>query len=213
MLLLQSSSSCSLRTSQSNHGLVAFRIMKNDEVKPQHLYLTGYRGCGKSTLAKIVAQKLSLPAVDLDDVIESTARKSIAEIFADETESGFRDREEAALKEVSRRPTHVIALGGGTILRETNRNIIATSGWCVWLDAEADTLVARLAGDETTADRRPSLTDQSVFDEVKTVMSNREPLYRASADLRIDTTHRTIDEIVAEVLKSCPPNISRCSTN
>ena len=183
--------------------------MNNDEVKPQHLYLTGYRGCGKSTLAKLLAQKLSLPAVDLDDVIESTAGKSIAEIFAEETEVGFRDREEAALVQVAKRPTHVIALGGGTILREANRNIIAGSGWCVWLDAEPEILVARLAGDSTTADRRPSLTDQSVFDEVQSVMTKREPLYRASANLRVDTSHRTMDEILAEVLKALPSSIGR----
>ncbi|MFG0267907.1 MAG: shikimate kinase [Rhodopirellula sp. JB055] len=181
--------------------------MNIDVVKPQHLYLTGYRGCGKSTLAKLLARRLSVPVVDLDDVIESTAEKSITEIFADESERGFRDREEAALRDVAKRPTHVIALGGGTILREANRQLISQSGWCVWLDAEPEILVERLQGDATTADRRPSLTDQSVFDEVKTVMTKREPLYRASADLRVDTSRRTMDEILGEVLKAVPSSI------
>lgn len=187
-------------TFQCNRRLVAFSPMSSNAMTSQHLYLTGYRGCGKSTLAKLLAQSIGIPSVDLDDVIESTAGKSIKQIFAEETEVGFRDREELALVEVSQRTPHVVALGGGSILRPSNREKIAATGWCVWLDAKPETLVRRLAGDSTTSDRRPALTDQSVLDEVSQVMAQRESLYRDASDLRIDTTDRTMQSIADEVL-------------
>lgn len=164
-----------------------------------HLYLTGYRGCGKSTVAKLLAARLDRPLTDLDDVIESSAGCSIAEIFAAEGEPGFRDRETQALRMIVEDPPSVIALGGGAILRSVNREMITATGWCVWLDADPAVIAERLAADATTAPRRPALTGLAPTDEIFAVMKEREPLYREVADRQIDTTARSIPEIVDEI--------------
>ncbi len=171
-------------------------------MKRPHLYLTGYRGCGKSTAAKLLGESLALPVCDLDHVIEQTAGATIAEIFASEGEAGFRDRETQCLQEISAQPQRVIALGGGAILRPLNRQTIGISGWCVWLDADPQVIADRISGDATTRERRPSLTGRPVAEEIIDVMTKREPLYREVADLRVETSHRTIEEIVAEISKA-----------
>lgn len=168
-------------------------------MKRPHLYLTGYRGCGKSTVAKLLAKRLERPFADLDDAIESMAGCSIAAIFADEAEAGFREREALALQELAAGEPRVIALGGGAILRPTNRELIAATGWCVWLDADPAVIANRLAADATTGARRPALTTLTPTDEIVAVMRDREPLYRLVADLRIDTTANEISQIVDQI--------------
>ncbi|MEM6779177.1 MAG: shikimate kinase [Planctomycetota bacterium] len=169
-----------------------------------HLYLTGYRGCGKSTVRKLLAGRLGWPSVDLDDLIEEEAGCSIVEIFQREHEAGFRRRESEMLRSVSAMSQRIIALGGGTILDHGNQSLIHENGFCIWLDADNATLVRRIAGDSTTADRRPALTDQPLADEVNQVMARRRPIYRAVADITVDTTDRSIDEIVDEIVSKIP---------
>lgn len=168
-------------------------------MKRPHLYLTGYRGCGKSTVAKLLAKRIERPFADLDDAIESVAGCSIADIFANEKESGFREREAFALQDLAASEPRVIALGGGAILRTTNRELIAATGWCVWLDADPAVIAERLATDVTTGARRPALTGLTPTDEIVAVMREREPLYRQAANLRIDTTVKPIPQIVDEI--------------
>ena len=86
-----------------------------------HIYLTGYRGSGKTSVGKRLGQRLFLPVIDLDDRIEAAADMSIREIFAHEGEAGFRDRESAALRVAGVELPSVVSLGGGAILREENR--------------------------------------------------------------------------------------------
>jgi shikimate kinase len=171
-------------------------------MKQSHVYLTGYRGCGKSTAGKLLAARLDLPYCDLDDDIEATAGMTIAEIFAAEGEPGFRDRETACLTTVSIPPRRVISLGGGAILRPGNCQIIAATGWCVWLDADPAEIAERLATDRSTGSRRPALTNLPAASEIVAIMQQREPLYRAVADYRVDTTSRSVDEIVDEIIQA-----------
>ncbi|MDB4676819.1 shikimate kinase [bacterium] len=168
--------------------------------KRQHLYLTGYRGTGKSTIAGRLGQQLQLPWTDLDDLIEANAGKSIREIFSDGGEIAFRDLESIALKEVASGPRSVIALGGGAILREGNRQEVARSGVCFWLDADAETLLVRLRGDASTAQRRPSLTDLSELDEIRELLEVRRPLYQQASDYRIDVSNLLPQQVVQQVL-------------
>jgi shikimate kinase len=169
-----------------------------------HLYLTGYRGSGKTSVGKWLEGKLLRPVVDLDDRIEQAAGMSIREIFEREGEAGFRDRESAALLVVSQEKPSIVSLGGGAILREENRRIIATSGFCIWLKVDVDTVLSRLAQDTSTAERRPSLTTLPAREEVLTVLAAREPIYESVANGQIDATNKSIQTAGEEVLTLLP---------
>lgn len=167
----------------------------------QNWYLIGYRGCGKSTVGRGLAQRLALSAVDTDDLIESASGLSIRDIFAAEGESGFRDREAAVIAEVAARMVPmVVSLGGGAVLRPANRDLLATTGQCIWLQASAEQLYRRICGDVASSDRRPQLSDRGGFEEVAELLAAREPLYRELAGKIVQTGDKTPDEVVAEIV-------------
>ena len=165
-----------------------------------HIYLTGYRGSGKSVVGRWLATRLNRQAIDLDDRVESAAGMSIREIFASEGETGFRDRESIALQQVSEEPPSVIALGGGAILREENRRLIAATGFCIWLKADADTILERIKQDTTTATRRPSLTSLPARDEIISLLRAREPFYAAVANVDVDVVGKRVADIGEAIL-------------
>jgi shikimate kinase len=165
------------------------------------LYLIGYRGCGKSTVGRGLAQRLGLTAVDTDARIEEASGQSIREIFATEGEAGFRDREAAAIAQVAAEQTRtVVSLGGGAILRPANRELLSTTGQCIWLQASAEQLYRRICGDVASAERRPQLSDRGGFAEVVELLAAREPLYRELAQKIVQTEGKTPDEVVAEIV-------------
>jgi shikimate kinase len=125
------------------------------------IFLIGYRGTGKSTVARELAAQLNYDWADADAIIEDRARKSIAAIFADDGELAFRDLEAAVVPELSRRRRTVAALGGGAVLRDASRAAIRAAGPVVWLTASIDSILQRIAADSLTASRRPKLTGAS----------------------------------------------------
>ena len=163
--------------------------------------LVGYRGTGKSTVAGRVAEQLGWESVDADLLLEERAGRSIREIFASEGEAGFRDRETEVIEELCRRDRTVIAAGGGAILRAENREALKRSGKIVWLVASPRTIQQRLAQDPTTHQRRPPLTSAGELEEIQHLLSQREPFYRASADMVVDTESRTADEVAQEIVE------------
>ncbi|MCA9035228.1 MAG: shikimate kinase [Planctomycetaceae bacterium] len=168
--------------------------------------LIGYRGCGKSSVAPLLADALQCEWVDSDAVIEERAGCSIRQIFESEGETGFRLRETETLQALtaadraSTSGCFVIAAGGGAILAERNRELMKNAGPVVWLDAPDATLAARIAGDINTASRRPSLTGQSVTDEVTAVMSIRRPIYLQTATITVDADANSPDEVCRLIL-------------
>jgi len=174
----------------------------------KHLLLTGYRGCGKSVIGQRLAVTLSLDFIDTDLSIESAAEKSIAEIFEDLGQEGFRDLESqqiANLKSLSM--PAVISLGGGAILRPENRERIRNLGKTVWLQAEPNTIQVRLAQDPTTKARRPKLSPLGDLEEIRSILEIRVPLYQEVADLAVSTDGRTMDEvatIIADWYRNIP---------
>ena len=172
------------------------------EIAHRHIYLTGYRGSGKSSVGKMLAKKLKRVCIDLDDEVERLAGRTIHEVFARDGEAAFRDLEENALREASRRPPAVISLGGGAVLRTANRDIIRKTGICVWLQVDAATVLQRLNRDSGTPDRRPALTKLSPRQEIETLLEQREPIYREVADHQVDTIGRGVRAITTRVLRA-----------
>src|SRR5208337_4471742 len=146
-----------------------------------NLVLVGYRATGKTTLARQLARRLGWDWIDADVEIEHRAGKSIARIFAEEGEPAFRDLEAAVIADLCSRHCLVVAAGGGAPLREESRRAMRERGHVVWLTATPETILARMTGDATTADRRPSLTNRPPLEEIVQLLSRRGPIYRQSA--------------------------------
>jgi shikimate kinase len=168
-------------------------------VKDRQVFLVGYRGSGKTTVARLVADRLGWQWLDADSVLEGKHGRTIRQIFAEEGEAGFRDKEAALLAELCQYDNHVIATGGGIVLRPGNRQMLHLSGRVVWLTADAATLWDRINRDATTAERRPNLSGGGLA-EVEELLRLREPLYRECADLVIDTTSQAPEQIAAAIV-------------
>jgi shikimate kinase len=166
----------------------------------ESIALIGYRGVGKTAVARPLALRLGWDWVDADVEVELRAGKSIAAIFADEGEAAFRDLESAVAGDLCRRERVVLALGGGAVLREANRAAIARCGATVWLQASVDAILDRLAADATTAGRRPNLTKAGGRQEIEQLLAVRTPIYRACATLEVDTEGKEPSEIVDEIV-------------
>ncbi|MEF2146299.1 MAG: shikimate kinase AroL [Desulfovibrionaceae bacterium] len=143
------------------------------------VFLIGGRASGKTTLGRLLAERLTEPFVDTDDLVVENVGMSIAEYVAQQGWEAFRDRETEALRSVCGGPPLVVACGGGIVLREANRAMLA-QGLTIYLHAPAGVLAQRLAADPKEA-QRPSLTGKALAEEVAMVLAEREPLYRACA--------------------------------
>jgi shikimate kinase len=164
------------------------------------LTLIGYRATGKTTLARLLAQRLGWDWIDADVEIERRAGKAIARIFAEDGEPAFRDLEAAAIADLCRRTRLVIAAGGGAPMRPETREVMRAAGKVVWLTARPETILARMSGDATTASRRPALTDRTGLEEILHLLAKREPIYRQTAHVEVDTEGRTPEQLADEIL-------------
>jgi len=165
-----------------------------------NLTLIGYRATGKTTLARLLAKRLGFEWIDADVEIERRAGKSIATIFAEDGEPAFRDLEAKVIADLCRRQRLVLAAGGGAPLREESRRAMRESGNVVWLTAQPETILLRMSADPTNPDRRPNLTDRGPLDEITQLLKQRDPIYRESADLEVDTEGKTPERLTAEIL-------------
>lgn len=169
-----------------------------DDSRP--IALIGYRGTGKTTVAQVLARHLGWDWVDADVEVELRAGRSIATIFADDGEPAFRDLEAQVVAGLCVREKTVVALGGGAVLREDNRQAIQKCQAAVWLKAAAPTLAERIAADPSTSARRPNLTNHGGRTEIEALLAQREPFYRACATLEVDTENRDPAEIADEIV-------------
>ena len=168
------------------------------------LYLIGYRGTGKTTAGQLLAARIGWEFVDADVFLETRYAKSIKEIFAEEGEAGFREKESICLRELTGRRDCIVATGGGIVLRQENRTLIHETGTVVWLTAAASTISRRIQGDSTSATRRPNLSIGGLA-EIEELLRFREPLYRACADLEIASEGLSPERLVETILTRWNP--------
>ena len=161
----------------------------------KNIFLTGFMGCGKTSVGRVLSSRLGCRFVDLDAVIVSEAGTAIKEIFASQGEPAFRELESQALARIAQLPGVVVSTGGGVVLAQQNRALMRQSGSIVNLTASVETIASRLNGDS----ERPLLQDDASCERIDTMLQGREPFY-ADADLRIDTTAKTVDAVVTEIL-------------
>jgi shikimate kinase len=166
------------------------------------LALVGYRGTGKSTVGRLLAARLGREFLDADVLFVESAGQSIRQFFESLGESAFRDREEAILHSVIGRPNLVLATGGGAVLRESNRHSLKKLCRVAWLSADVRTLTERLTRDDEQMSDRPALTAAGTLAEVADVVRFRAPFYREVADVTIDTTNRSPEQVAEDVLEA-----------
>jgi shikimate kinase len=160
--------------------------------------LTGFMATGKTEVGRRLARLLGRPFVDIDGLVEAAAGKKVAEIFAAEGESRFRDLERAAVAEACRVPDAVVATGGGTLLDPDNRRRLAASGPIVCLSAPPDEIARRIG----TAKSRPLLASANGAGDrvgrIRALLAERAPVY-ALATHTVDTAGLRVDEVVERV--------------
>lgn len=142
---------------------------------------------GKSTVGRLLAQTLGREFYDSDDVIEDRAGAPVAWIFDVEGEQGFRDREQAVIDDLTRKEGIVLATGGGAVLRQANRKVLAGRGCVVHLDSSVEQLAKRTCRDRN----RPILQAGDRQEILNRLLAERSPLYAEIADYRFYTDNQT----------------------
>ena len=161
--------------------------------------LIGYRGTGKTTVARLLAARFNVDWWDADQEIQRRAGKTIKEIFTDEGEAGFRIREEQVIAELVQPARGILAVGGGAILRSENRGALR-SAVVVWLTAQPPTIYTRVVDDPVSRSQRPNLTTSGGIREIEAILAEREPLYRRCADHIVSTECKTAEQVATEIV-------------
>lgn len=163
----------------------------------ENIILIGFMGAGKTTIGRLLAQKLNTQQHDFDEILVRQIGMSIADYFDAYGSESFRKIETKVLQQ-SLQLTGIISTGGGIVLKKENRLYLQNRSNVVYLKADLDELVHRVVLDKRNV--RPLATSKSP-DEIREVYLPRLPLYEESAKFIVDTTKRLPEEIVLEILE------------
>lgn len=166
-------------------------------MKSTNIFLIGPMGAGKTTVGRLLAQKLSLTFIDSDHEIEDHTGVDIPLIFEKEGEEGFRKREVEIIDELTQRKNIVLATGGGAIIKEENRHNLINRGLVIYLQADIKYLIRRTRKDRN----RPLLQGPNPEKKLRQIMIDREPLYLQTADYIIDTGKYSVQAIIKQVIE------------
>jgi shikimate kinase len=166
-----------------------------------NIVLIGYRGTGKTSVGMALSKRLGKAFCDTDDYIERKVKRAISDMVATEGWAFFRAKEKEAIREVSSRKDCVIAAGGGAILDPENVENFKKKGIVVLLEATTQTILERMRSDEKTEQQRPSLTGKDPYKEIEEVLEFRMPFYKNAMDFSVDTTSKSIDQVLDEIVQ------------
>jgi shikimate kinase len=161
------------------------------------LYLVGFMGAGKTTVGRRLSELLGWGFVDLDERIESRTGETVREIFRNEGEAHFRRLEHEELRRLSTLNQMVVALGGGAFCTPENERVVRATGASIFLDAPADLLYGRCAGDGS----RPLFSTREAMDAL---LERRRPLYER-ANLRIEVAGLDVDAVARRIVAALHP--------
>ena len=166
------------------------------DMKTGRIALIGLRGAGKSTLGRKVAERLSMPFIELNREIEAESGLAVAEIFSLYGQEGYRRLEQRCLKMVvARNPSVVLAVAGGIVGEPSTYEILLKSFHTVWLRASPEEHMERV---RAQGDRRPMAGNPGAMDELRAILEARERFY-SRAEASLDTSGKTLDASVYEL--------------
>jgi shikimate kinase len=169
--------------------------MRRGGERGRQAVLVGFMGAGKSSVGKILAQRLGAEFVDVDERIEETAGRSIGDIFVSSGEAAFREMEKEAILDAVSVPGRVLAAGGGAFVDEANRRALKEYGPVFFLDVSVESVLERLSGDRS----RPLFPGGKEEGKLRELMERRRPSYR-EADFTVSTDNRSVTEIADDIL-------------
>ena len=158
-------------------------------------YLIGMMGSGKSSVGKLLANKLQFSNIDIDKEIEKDEKLSIKEIFEKKGENYFREIESKYL--LRKRKLAVVSCGGGIILNKKNREFLKTSGYTIYLKSSIPTLEKRLLNENG----RPLLSNDNLKETLINIYNKRKTLYTSAANTTIITDRRSVKEVCELIIK------------
>jgi len=158
--------------------------------------LIGFMGAGKTVVGQALAGKLGKEFVELDELIVALAGKPITQIFTDDGEICFRELEIAVTKDIACRENQVIATGGGIILNRINIDRLRQNSIVIYLTVTHSEILRRVAGDGG----RPLLNTPDKEKRIRELLALRRPLYEQAADIKVDTSRRSIGAILDEIM-------------
>ena len=162
-----------------------------------NIFLIGLMAVGKSTVGRQLAEALDMPFYDSDAEVEARSGAEVSWIFDVEGESGFRDREEQVIDELSRCNGIVLATGGGAVQRLSNRKMLGSRGVVVHLDCPLHRLLSRTRNDK----KRPLLQGDDAEEVLRRLMRERSPLYAEIADYRFVTDKQSAKVLVQKIIE------------
>ncbi|MDM8555449.1 shikimate kinase [Desulfococcaceae bacterium HSG7] len=165
-----------------------------------NLFLIGYRCTGKSTVGKILAQRLKRPFIDTDKLITDEQGCTIDAIIKQRGWDFFRSIETDTIKRVCADDNRVVATGGGAVLAPQNVRLMQNNGVLIWLQATPETIRLRMAQDSATASSRPALTSGTSLEEIEETLATRDSFYTKAMNFAVDTDHKGIDNICTEII-------------
>ena len=160
------------------------------------IVLIGMMGAGKSCVGACLHRRTGLALLDIDEVVASKFGMSISKIFAEHGENKFRQAETELLRGMEMQEQRIIVTGGGIVLRKENVQFLKTKTLVVWLDGDEETLFARASRKKN----RPLLQTKNPRKSFSEILSARRPLYAKIADIRVNTSVLTDEEVALAIL-------------